>query len=248
MHVIVVGCGRVGSELSLRLDRAGHHVVIIDKDYAAFRRLPDGWPGDQVVGFGFDRDHLAEAGIDHCDALAAVTSGDNTNILTARIARETYDVPTVVARIYDPRRAVIYQQLGITTVATVSWTVDQMLQRMFPDPTTTWTDPTGQVSLVERLLPASLAGRPLREIGDSEHWRPVLLTRAGEARLASPEMVGQEGDVVVVAVKKEAMAELETLIGYGVPSRDTAAPQIGARPRATKLPPGATSLRREESR
>jgi trk system potassium uptake protein TrkA len=209
MHVIVVGCGRVGSDLSVRLQRAGHSVAIIDKDRGSFRRLPEGWVGKQVVGFGFDRDDLAEAGVGDCDALAAVTSGDNTNILTARIARETFEVRNVVARIYDPKRAVIYQQLGITTVATVSWTVDQMVQRMFPDPTTTWTDPTGQVSLVERLLPTKFAGRPLQEMGEGERWRPVLLTRAGDSRLAQPDMVGQDGDLVVLAVRKDALADLD---------------------------------------
>src|SRR5581483_2375341 len=122
MHVIVVGCGRVGSELSVRMLREGHSVTVVDKNRNAFRRLPDPFEGQTVVGFGFDRDDLKEAGIDTAGAVAAVTSGDNTNILTARIARETFEVPHVVARIYDPRRAAIYQRLGIATVATVSWT------------------------------------------------------------------------------------------------------------------------------
>src|SRR6516164_5524120 len=153
MRVIVVGCGRVGSELTLRLTREGHDVAIIDKNRNAFRRLQD-WPGKRVVGFGFDRDDLLEAGIEQASAVAAVTSGDNTNILTARIARETFEIPHVVARIYDPRRALIYQRLGSPTVATVSWTVDQVLRRMLPEEAVTaWTDPTGEINLVEHLLP-----------------------------------------------------------------------------------------------
>src|SRR5688500_12694975 len=140
MHVIVVGCGRVGSELAVALDRDGHSVSIIDKNRNAFRRLPDRFTGRAVVGFGFDRDHLEQAGIGETSALAAVTSGDNTNILTARIARETYAIASVVARIYDPRRAVIYQRLGIPTVATVSWTTDQVMRRLFPERAMTeWT-------------------------------------------------------------------------------------------------------------
>src|SRR5437899_2193524 len=150
MHVIVVGCGRVGSELGTRLARDGHSVAIIDKQRRAFRRLPDDWSGRKVVGYGFDRDHLAEAGVDEAGALAAVTSGDNSNILTARIARETFQIPNVVARIYDPRRAVIYQRLGIPTVATVTWTSDQVMRRLFPEQSVTeYTDPSGEVSLVE---------------------------------------------------------------------------------------------------
>jgi len=219
VHVIVVGCGRVGSELAERLQDAGHSVAVIDKDRSAFHWLPVDWPGRRVVGYGFDRDHLAEAGVDECGALAAVTSGDNSNILTARIARETYDISNVVARIYDPRRAVIYQRLGIATVATTSWTVDQILQRMFPEKSASiWTDPTGQFRLVERVLPPWMAGRPLSSLGDGR-WRPVLLTRAGEARLADPQAVCQEGDVLLVAVRVEQVDALEKVLATG-PSED----------------------------
>lgn len=206
MHVIVVGCGRVGSELAARLLREGHSVAVIDKNKTAFRRLPEPWAGQTVVGFGFDRDDLRQAGIDRAGAVAAVTSGDNTNILTARIARETFDVGHVVARIYDPRRAVIYQRLGIATVATVSWTVDQVARRLIPDQvSSTWTDPTGGINLVEYPLPESLCGRPLSELSDPERYKPVMITRGGQARLAGPGVVGQEGDIVHFAVRTDAL-------------------------------------------
>src|SRR5438477_861992 len=154
MHVVVVGCGRVGSELAAELESQGHTVAVIDKNRNAFRRLPERFTGRAVLGFGFDRDHLEQAGIREADALAAVTSGDNSNILTARIARENYEIPNVVARIYDPRRAVIYQRLGIPTVATVACTTDQVLRRLFPENwASEWTDPTGSGDLIERALP-----------------------------------------------------------------------------------------------
>src|SRR5436305_6131793 len=143
----------------MALDRDGHTVNVIDKDRNAFHELPEGFGGKAVLGFGFDREHLEQAGIREADALAAVTNGDNSNILTARIARETYEVAHVVARIYDPRRAVIYQRLGIPTVATVAWTTDQVLRRLFPERwASEWTDATGSVDLVERTLPGSWAG------------------------------------------------------------------------------------------
>ena len=126
MHVIVVGCGRVGSELAGALEKAGNTVAIIDKNPAAFRRLPPSFQGKRIVGFGFDREDLKAAGIEQAQAVAAVTSGDNSNILTARIARENFGIDAVVARIYDPRRALIYQRLGIPTVATVSWTTENI--------------------------------------------------------------------------------------------------------------------------
>ena len=132
VHVIVVGCGRVGSGLAVSLGAEGHSVAVVDKSSRAFRRLK-GWDGPCIVGSGFDRDDLEKAGALHADALAAVTSGDNTNILTVRIARETYKIPNVVARIYDPRRAEIYQRLGIPTVATVTWTIDQVRRRLLRD-------------------------------------------------------------------------------------------------------------------
>jgi trk system potassium uptake protein TrkA len=210
MHVIVVGCGRVGSELGVRLEQGGHSVAIIDKNRRAFRRLPPGWPGRTVVGFGFDRDHLAEAGVDHAGAVAAVTSGDNSNILTARIARETFQIPNVVARIYDPRRALIYQRLGIPTVATVTWTTDQVIRRLFPEQSVTeYTDPTGEVSFVERALPDSWVGRLVGGLEEGDRFRPVLVTRAGQSRLATPELVGQEGDVLLMAVRAGALDDLE---------------------------------------
>ena len=211
MHVIVVGCGRVGSELAVALDRSRHSVAIIDKNRDAFRKyLPEDWGGRTVHGFGFDRDHLEEAGVGDAGALAAVTSGDNSNILAARIARETYEIPRVVARIYDPRRAVIYQRLGIPTVATVTWTTDQVMRRLFEDEASTeWAEPTGQVVLVERTLPDAWAGRTLTPLAERAGVRLVSLTRAGQAQLASDALVGQEGDLLHLAVRKDAVDSLE---------------------------------------
>jgi trk system potassium uptake protein TrkA len=214
MHVVVVGCGRVGSELAVALESEGHTVAVIDKNRNAFRRLPERFTGRAVLGFGFDRDHLEQAGIGEAKALAAVTSGDNSNILTARIARETYEIEHVVARIYDPRRAVIYQRLGIPTVATVSWTTDQVHRRLLPDRTVSeWTDATGTLSLIERALPDAWAGRKLVELEEGDRFRLVALTRAGQAKLVLPSVVGQEGDILHLAVRTDAVEELRARLG-----------------------------------
>src|SRR3954447_6439740 len=211
MHVIVVGCGRVGSELAVGLERLGHSVAVIDKDRNAFSRyLPDRWTGRAVLGFGFDRDHLEQAGVREAGALAAVTSGDNSNVLSARIARETFGVPNVVARIYDPRRAVIYQRLGIPTVATVTWTTDQVMRRLFPDTSVTdWADPTGELVLVERSLPEAWAGRRLVDLAAEGVYRITAVTRAGRARLVESDMVGQEGDLLLIMASKAALDDLD---------------------------------------
>ena len=210
MHVIVVGCGRVGSRLATELVRDGHSVAIIDKSEGAFKRLPPGWGGQAVLGAGFDRDRLEEAGAERAGALAAVTSGDNSNILTARIARETYEVPAVVARIYDPRRAEIYQRLGIPTVATVTWTTDQVLRKLFPERTVTeWSDPSGRIQLVERALPSRWCGKRLGALETETGARIVAVSRGGVPYLGPGELIGQEGDVLHLAVTFAARSLLD---------------------------------------
>ncbi len=215
MHVVVVGCGRVGSELAGLLEKSGHSVAVVDKRKTAFRRLPTGFGGITVDGFGFDRDTLTEAGIERAGAFAAVTSGDNSNIMSARVARETFEVDRVVARIYDPRRAVIYQRLGIPTVATVSWTTDQVMRRLLPDELAAdWVDASGQVSLVERALPSAWAGKRLSGLSESGRFSLAAVTRLGAAQVPPSELVGQEGDILHFVVETTALDGLqERLLG-----------------------------------
>jgi len=219
MHIIVVGCGRLGAELAINLDQAGHSVSLIDKERRGFQRyLPERWSGRAVLGVGYDRSILEQAGIEEADALAAVTGGDNSNILTARIARETYEVERVVARIQDPRRAIIYQRLGIPTVAAVAWATDQVMRKLLPDVRPSeWTDATGRVSLLEQTLPATWAGHKLAGIDEGDRYRLVAVTRAGNVHLATPDLVGQEGDVLHLLVQRDAVDDLDTRLNGPVP-------------------------------
>ena len=217
MHVIVVGCGRVGSGLAVSLTAEGHTVAVMDKSAKAFRRLKD-WDGPRIIGSGFDRDDLEKAGAIGADALAAVTSGDNTNNMTVRIARETYLIPNVVARIYDPRRAEIYQRLGIPTVATVTWTIDQVRRRLLPDEDVgDWSDPSGRLTLLDRSLPDAWAGRPLSELEEHGKVSLVAVTRSGVPRLDARELVGQEGDVLHLAILQDARHHLDHILSSGAP-------------------------------
>ncbi len=226
MHIVVVGCGRVGSGLGLGLVEQGHTVAIIDRNAKAFRRLPPDWPGTTVVGSGFDRDDLDRAGAGQATSLAAVTSGDNSNILTARIARETYEIPNVVARIYDPRRAQIYLRLGIPTVATVSWTIDQVRRRLIPgEMESEWSDPTGTLSLVERELPERWAGKRLADLSVPRDVTLVAVTRAGIARLDFADLVGQDGDVLHLMVTDAALERLNARLRGTAPASGLARPQ-----------------------
>jgi trk system potassium uptake protein TrkA len=216
VHVVVVGCGRVGSELAATLEKSGHTVAVIDKNPNAFRRLPAGYAGQQIMGFGFDRDNLVEAGIERAGAVAAVTNGDNSNILVARIARETFGIGRVVARIYDPRRAVIYQRLGIPTVATVSWTTDQVLRRLLPgEQPHDWIDPSAKVSLVERMLPASWGGKKLAGLNEPGRFLLAAVTRLGTAQVVGTKLVGQEGDVLHFVVDVNAIDALRERLEHG---------------------------------
>ncbi len=218
MHVIVVGCGRVGSSLVPQLEGTGHTVTVIDRQKRAFRRL-EGTNAEQLVGTGFDRDLLVAAGAERAKALAAVTSGDNSNILAARIAKENFQIPSVVARIYDPRRASIYQKLGIATVATVSWTTSQVVRRLTGENATNWTDQSGVLSLVQRNLPDSWAGKRLVELSEGDRFRVVAVSRAGQARLVNPEVIGQEGDVLHYLVNSDAAADFEARLAAGSEGR-----------------------------
>jgi trk system potassium uptake protein TrkA len=200
--------------LAIALEAGGHTAAVIDKVSKAFTRLPPDFAGRKIVGLGFDRDRLAEAGIEEAGGVAAVTSGDNSNIIVARIARETYGVENVVARIYDPGRAMIYQRLGISTVATVHWTTEQALRRLVPHETRAeWVDATGAVSIIERTLPRSWVGRPLADLDEPGSWRLAMVNRAGVATIPAPKLLGQEGDVVTLAVSREALEDLDTRLG-----------------------------------
>ncbi len=213
MHVIVVGCGRVGSEVALSLASTEHDVIVIDRRVESFRRLGDDFKGVTMVGVGFDRDVLTEAGITPNCAVAAVTSGDNSNILIARVARETFGVKHVVARIYDPRRASIYERLGIATVATVAWTSARVLRHLLaaesaPD----WIDPTAKFTMVERRVPTGGAGMSVAEVESASGGRVALLGRFGESSIPSPAILLQEDDVVHVVVSAENAALLDAAL------------------------------------
>jgi trk system potassium uptake protein TrkA len=210
LHVVVVGCGRVGSGLAAILEDSGHTVAVVDKQQKAFRRLPEGFSGRTIQGVGFDRDRLRDAGIEEAGALAAVTSGDNSNIMVARTAREVFGVERVIARIYDPRRAAIYERLGIPTIATVQWTTDRVLRRILPDvPATEWTDPSAGVVLIERPVAATWAGRRLADLDVPGLARVAALSRLGIGQVPTPDLVTQEGDVVYMTVGSDRIAELD---------------------------------------
>ncbi len=218
MHVVIAGCGRVGSELATNLERLGHSIVIIDKKQTAFERLKQDI-GRRIVGFAFDREVLEEAGILEAEAFAAVTSGDNSNILSARVAKEHYKVPHVVARIYDPRRAQIYQRLGIQTVATVRWTTDQILRSLMPDEIPVeYTVDNGEVVVTAVPTPPEAIGKDTTAIDLEGQRRVVAVSRFGVPRVPDKDLTLQDGDILHVAVVRGGLGDLsEEIRKIGAP-------------------------------
>ena len=210
---MIMGCGRVGSTLAHILEDNGHSVAIIDRDPQAFRRLRAGFRGRRVTGVGFDRDVLTEAGIESAAAFVAVSSGDNSNIISARVARETFGVDNVVARIYDPRRAEVYQRLGIPTVATVRWTADQILRRISPEGAEPlWRDPTGTVVLAEVPVHPSWIGTRVADLERAVGSRAAYINRMGEALVVADDTVIQEGDVLHVVAAGNDMDRINKVL------------------------------------
>ena len=208
-----MGCGRVGSSLATELEAAGHSVAIIDQSREAFRRLGPDFKGRTVSGVGFDRDTLLEAGIETADAFAAVSNGDNSNILAARVARETYGVANVVARIYDPGRAEIYQRLGIPTVATVRWTSDQILRRLLPDHASDdWHDPSGRVIVAEVSASPAWIGTTFDQVERQSGGRIVAVSRYGEGFIPSASSVYQESDIIHAAGLASEMDRIRAIL------------------------------------
>ncbi|SNR26729.1 trk system potassium uptake protein TrkA [Actinoplanes regularis] len=209
-----MGCGRLGSTLAQSLDKRGHQVAVIDQNAEAFRRLGSDFGGLTVNGIGFDRDVLRAAGIERADAFAAVSSGDNSNIISARLARETFGVSRVVARIYDAKRAQVYERLGIPTIATIRWAADRMFRFLLPEEhNEVFRDPTSVVSIVEVPLHRDWVGRTLKSLEEGTGARVAYLLRFGVGALAQPSLVLQDGDQVFMLVTDDTVGKVLDIAG-----------------------------------
>jgi trk system potassium uptake protein len=216
VHVVIMGCGRVGSTLARSLEERNHTVSVIDSEPDSFRRLGPGFNGDKVTGYGFDQEVLEKAGIRRAEAFAAVSSGDNSNIIAARVARETFGIDQVVARIYDPGRAEVYQRLGITTVATVKWTADQVLRRLLPvgaEPD--FRDPSGTIRVDQVPAPTAWVGHRTVDFQLASRSRIAWIDRLGEGMLTTKDSVIQEGDLLHLVMREENAAEAYQVIHAG---------------------------------
>lgn len=212
MHIVIMGCGRVGSSLARNLESRSHTVAVIDNDSDSFRRLGPDFSGRTVKGMGFDREVLIDAGVKEAQAFAAVSSGDNSNILAARVVRETFGISNVVARIYDPGRAEVYERLGIPTIATVRWTADQVLRRLLPAGSEPhWRDPSGSVRLLEVHVDRAWVGRSVAQMEQASRTRVPFIFRLGSGMVPTSQTLFQEGDLLYAAVADARLSEVEAI-------------------------------------
>jgi trk system potassium uptake protein len=210
---LVIGCGRVGAGVARDLAARDGEVVVLDRDPTALDRLGEGFPGRKVVGSALDRRALVRAGIEEADAVAVVTGDDALNAAVALLARRRFRVPTVVARVYDPRTAVIHQRLGIRAVSPVTWGIQRIAELTAGSHlTATTTLGAGDVELVEVRVPALLDGRPVTELEVAGEITVVALTHHGRTRLPARATRLHDGDLAVVAVTTAAQGRLATLL------------------------------------
>jgi trk system potassium uptake protein len=216
VHIVIMGCGRVGSTLTRYLEKRGHTTAVIDSNPDAFRRLGPSFTGITVTGMGFDRGVLEQAGIEKADGFAAVSSGDNSNIISARVAREQFGVTNIVARIYDPGRAEVYERLGVPTVATVPWAADQVLRRLLPHGSEpVWRDPSGELRLESMVAPAAWIGHEVTELENRADVRMAYVTRLGSGLIPHSDTVIQEGDMLSVFMREDTADDAHSALDAG---------------------------------
>lgn len=213
MRIVVVGCGRLGSGLARLLSMQGHAVTVVDSDPLAFERLGPAFKGKTVVGIGFDREVLIQAGIERADCLAAVTASDDANVVIARLATQVFHVPRVVARLYDPRKAEIYQRLGLQTISPVTWGISRIADLLCRSPLETVLSLGSDVDIIEAEVPSLLVGRTVKEMTILGEVHVVAITRSGKTFLPTQGTIFQAGDLVHLAALTTSTQQVKALLG-----------------------------------
>lgn len=214
MHIIIAGCGRVGSQAAAALSREGHSVVVIDRDPKAFRRLPKSFAGTALPGMAFDTDTLEKAGITRADAFVAVTNGDNTNIVSARVAKETYRVPTVVSRIYDPQRAEIYRRFGVMTFATTVWGANKVIEMVTSVQLgREYSFGNDEVQMLLAWTPGHLVGKPVTSLNVPGEIQVAVVIRMGKPMIPVSGTRFEERDRLYVLVHQSAISKFKKMMG-----------------------------------
>jgi len=214
MKMIIVGCGRMGADLAKLLNQRGQHVTVVDKDPTAFERLGSHFSGRTIAGVGFDRDVLLKAEIEHVDGLAAVTSSDEANVVTAQVARQVFHVPKVVARLYDPRQTEIYHRLGLETISPLDWGTQRIADLLLHSQLNVVLSlGSGETEIVEVAVPQQWVGRSMKDIDIPSELMVIAYTRRSHAYVANLGMVFEEHDIVHICVVRSAVDRLNKMLG-----------------------------------
>src|SRR5262245_2019932 len=213
MKLIIIGCGRVGAGLARTLSHRGHTVTVVDKDPVAVTSVGSAFKGQTLIGSGFDRDILLQAGIERTDGLAAVTGSDEANAVIARLARQVFRVPRVIARLYDPRKAEVYRRLGLQTINPVTWGIHRIAEllcyaRLAPIVSLG----SGDVDLVETEIPLLLVGQTVNEVTIPGEVHITAISRGGKTFLPTLGTTFQEGDLLHIAVLATSANRLAALL------------------------------------
>lgn len=215
MRFVILGCGRVGSQLAAALYVEGHEIAIIDKDEDAFKRLNPSFQGQMVTGIGFDRDVLVSAGIEKADGFASVTNGDNSNIISALIAKRVFQVPRVITRIYDPARASIYRKFGIPTISSTVWGANELREHLlYAELKSELSFGSGEVELLEFEIPVQHVGRTVNDLSVDGQAIIACVVRLGTAIVPTDSMVFDEGDLVYASVSSSFLGKYKEMAGY----------------------------------
>jgi trk system potassium uptake protein TrkA len=214
MRIIIIGCGRMGAGLALTMSQRGHAVAVVDKDPTSFERLGPSFKGEAIEGIGFDREVLLAAHIERADGLAALTASDDVNVVIGRVASQVFRVPRVVARLYDPRKANVYGRLGLHTISTTTWGINQVAELLCYSPLDVILNlGSGEVNIITTEIPALLVGRMVSELTVRGEIHVVAISRDGRPFLPTLGTEFHQGDMVYLVVLATSADRLRTLLG-----------------------------------
>ncbi|MEW6097510.1 MAG: TrkA family potassium uptake protein [bacterium] len=202
MYIIIIGCGRVGSQLANSLSMEGHNIVIIDKNERSFKRLGANFNGTTLVGNGYDEELLREAGIEKADAVAVVTNGDNTNVVSTQVARKIFHVPTVVTRIYDPKREYLYRELGLDVIGGTTLIAEMIKEKITKGHFTHQLSKVSEVKIIEFKIDKNMAGLTLTEIESEKQAKIFAVIRDKEIFSVQKDMIVKGEDILLIITKK----------------------------------------------
>jgi trk system potassium uptake protein TrkA len=211
MNVVVVGCGRVGSQLATMLSVEGHNVVVIDRDDSSFRRLGTAFNGVTLRGLGFDEEVLEQAGIREADAFAAVTNLDNTNLMAAEVARKIFGVPHAVARLYNPVRERTYQQLDLDYVCGTTLVAESLLEKI-KSGHGHHLNTIDDIEVIEFKSGAEVAGKRIGEVEVERKFRIFAVRRKDVSFIPDTQTILHQGDIVFASVKEDVFARIKRLM------------------------------------